>query len=115
MIVLLVPVAALGTLPLPVETGISSPTVNVANWLLMTTREGFDSTLTVVTPCRASRIMCGFASLPMRRLKPGKAGLRNAPATPFTTEAGAPGGDDGTLRAGPRSAGRPSFLLWVKN
>src|SRR3977135_4600856 len=100
MIVLLVPVAELSTLPVPVETGISSPTVRVANWVLMTTREGFDSTLTVVTPCRASRIMCGFASLPMRRLKPGNARLRNAPATPFTTEGGPPGGDDGTCNTG---------------
>src|ERR1700742_2061690 len=75
------------TLALPVDTGTTSPTCSIAFWLLMTTRDGFDSTLTVVTVCNASRIRLGCVSEPARKLNPGKARLMNALETDPATEA----------------------------
>src|ERR1700760_3087954 len=66
------------TVALPVETGTTSPTCNVATWLLITTSDGLESTLTLVTACSASRMAAGFASEPTRKLKPGKARLISA-------------------------------------
>src|SRR5215470_7402795 len=101
------------TLALPVEIGTSSPTCSVAAWLSMTTIDGFDRTLTLVTACSASRMTFGCFSGPIRKLKPGKARLRKAPATPaatplatllvallvavLVTVGNAPGGDVGML------------------
>src|SRR5215472_9729913 len=109
MIVLFVPVAELSTLPVPVETGISSPTRSVATWLSITTRDGFDNILTSVTVCKASRIMFGCASGPIRKLKPGNARLRSALATPLRTVDGWPGGDVGMLEAEPLYGAMPRF------
>src|SRR5215831_17135971 len=61
------------TVALPVDTGTTSPTCSVATWLLITTSDGLDSTFTLVTVCRASRMADGLASDPIRKLKPGKA------------------------------------------
>src|ERR1700752_316717 len=74
------------TVALPVDTGTTSPTCSVATWLLMTTSDGFDSTFTDVTVCSASRMACGLASDPSRKLKPGKARLIKALAAGLTTE-----------------------------
>src|ERR1700747_3178146 len=74
------------TVALPVDTGTTSPTCSVATWLLMTTSDGFDSTFTDVTVCRASRMACGLASDPSRKLKPGKARLIKALAAVLTIE-----------------------------
>ena len=75
------------TVALPVETGTTSPTCSVATWLLMTTSDGFDSTLTLVTACSASRMKLGCVSEPIRKLKPGKARLMKALETDPATEA----------------------------
>src|ERR1700733_9616110 len=75
------------TLALPVDTGTTSPTCSVAFWLLMTTSDGLDSTLTVVTVCNASRIKLGCVSEPTRKLNPGKARLMNALETDPATDA----------------------------
>src|SRR5262249_36005417 len=66
----------------PVEIGTSLPTISVATWLSTTTTDGFDSTLVVVTACKASRTTFGVVSEPIRKLKPGKARLRAAPTRP---------------------------------
>src|SRR6202043_3864275 len=88
----------------------------------MTTNDGFDSTLTLVTVCSASRIALGCASDPIRKLKPGKARLRNALVTVPAADA-APvvvvvvvvgACVDCVLRIDPLSGCRPRFLL-VKN
>src|SRR3954451_18385666 len=63
------------TVALPVETGTTSPTCRVADWLLITTSDGLESTFTLVTACSASRTAAGCASDPTRKLKPGKARL----------------------------------------
>src|SRR6185295_15496742 len=77
------------TVALPVETGTTSPTCSVAVWLLITTSEGLDSTLTLVTECRASRMTFGDASDPTRKLKPGSTRLMAAVVAAFATvEAG---------------------------
>src|SRR5215469_12515258 len=88
-----------------VVTGIWSPTKSVAGWLSTTTIDGFDNTLTVVTVCKASRIACGFASEPTRKLKPGRTRLRTAVVAPAI----------GLLLAEPVSGLRPRFLLCKKN
>src|SRR5262245_46160372 len=75
------------TVALPVDTGTTSPTCSVATWLLITTSDGLDSTLTLVTACRASRLKLGWGSDPIRKLKPGKARLMNALETDPATEA----------------------------
>src|SRR5215469_3142082 len=75
------------TVALPVDTGTTSPTCSVATWLLITTSDGFDSTFTDVTVCRASRMACGLFSDPSRKLKPGKARLIKALVTVLATEA----------------------------
>src|SRR3981081_3309502 len=95
--VLLVAVAELSTLAEPVEIGTSFPTIRVATWLSMTTTEGFDSTLRSVTACNASRITFGWASAPLRKLKPGKARLRAEPTRPAAFTDAPPGGDVGML------------------
>src|SRR5271163_3285869 len=69
------------TVALPVDTGTESPTWSVATWLLITTSDGFDSTLTLVKVCKASRMAAGCASDPSRKLNPGKARLMNALVT----------------------------------
>src|SRR5215468_9708905 len=74
------------TVALPVDTGTTSPTCSVATWLLITTRDGFDSTFTEVTSCRASRMACGLPSDPIRKLKPGKTRLIKALAAVLTIE-----------------------------
>ena len=76
--VLLVAVAALSTFAEPVEMGTESPTWSVATWLLITTSDGLDRTLTLVTVCSASRMALGCASDPIRKLNPGSARLMNA-------------------------------------
>src|ERR1700676_3965923 len=90
------------TVALPVDTGTTSPTWSVATWLLTTTRDGFESTLTEVTVCRASRMALGCASDPIRKLNPGRARLMNAftavPAAPAVVVAVVPGADDWVLR-----------------
>src|SRR5690349_2628691 len=73
------------TVALPVETGTTSPTCRVATWLLMTTSDGLDSTFTLVTVCKASRMADGLASEPTRKLKPGSARLINALVTVVAT------------------------------
>src|ERR1700733_8185694 len=102
-IVLLVEVAELSTFAEPVEIGTSLPTIRVATWLSMTTTDGFDNTLRLVTACRASRTTFGLLSPPTRKLKPGHARL-SAAATrpdvdveipPVAVVVLAPGGDDG--------------------
>src|SRR5216683_7036848 len=95
--VLLVAVAELSTLAEPVEIGTSLPTIRVATWLSMTTTEGFDSTLRVVTACKASRITFGAFSEPTRKLNPGNARLRAAPTRPVAVCDKTPGGAVGML------------------
>src|SRR5580704_11637460 len=75
------------TVALPVETGTTSPTCRVATWLLTTTREGLDSTFTLVTAWSASRTKLGWVSEPIRKLKPGKARLMKAFETDPVIEA----------------------------
>ena len=75
------------TVALPVDTGTTSPTCSVATWLLMTTSDGLDSTLTLVTACRASRMTLGCVSDPIRKLNPGKARLMKALVTDPATDA----------------------------
>src|SRR5215467_15579617 len=65
----------------PVVIGTSLPTNRVATSLSTTTTDGFDSTLVVVTACKASSTTFGRFSLPIKKLKPGNARLRAAPAT----------------------------------
>src|SRR6266436_8525819 len=104
----------------PVWIGTSLPTIRVATWLSTTTIDGFDSTLVVVTACKASRTRFGAASLPIRKLKPGNARPRAAPARlaalnwpPSDDEVDAtPGGEVGMLDILPST---PLFLLWRKN
>src|ERR1700719_3191640 len=96
----------------PVEIGTSLPTIRVATWLSITTSEGFDSTLVLVTACKASRTTFGVDSEPSRKLKPGNARLRAAPTRPPDETDGAPGGDVGMLDILP---GTPLCLLWRKN
>src|ERR1700732_428775 len=95
----------------PVEIGTSLPTIRVATWLSITTSEGFDSTLVVVTACNASRTTFGVDSEPSRKLKPGNARARPAPIRPpaFTDTLG---GEVGVLDTVPRT---PLSLLWRKN
>src|SRR6201996_9775717 len=69
------------TVALPVDTGTASPTCSVADWLSTTTSDGLDSTLTLVTVCKASRMKFGFASDPIRKLKLGNARLISALVT----------------------------------
>src|SRR5215831_16527500 len=105
------------TFAVPVEIGTSLPTIRVATWLSMTTSDGFDSTLVLVTACRASSTTFGVDSEPIRKLNPGNARLRAAPTSPaeFTNEPsngdcdGRPGGEVGMLDAVPRT---PLCLLW---
>src|SRR5262249_52251832 len=99
----------------PVVIGTSLPTIRVATSLSTTTTDGFDSTLVVVTACKASRTTFGVASEPIRKLKPGNARLRAAPAKPcelkrpYVDEVeGTPGGDVGMLEIAPLT---PLFLL----
>src|ERR1700686_1639191 len=112
------------TVALPVDTGTTSPTWSDAVWLLITTNDGFDNTLTLVTVCKASRMALGCASDPIRKLKPGKARLMNALVTPPAAAAApvavpvvAAGGVtvgaavDCVLRIEPLSGLRPRFLL----
>src|SRR6201996_5382316 len=75
------------TVALPVDTGTASPTCSVADWLSTTTSEGLDSTLTLVTVCKASKIKLGCVSEPIKKLNPGKARLMNALETDPATEA----------------------------
>src|SRR5262249_9713970 len=63
----------------PVVIGTSLPTIRVATSLSTTTTDGFDSTLVVVTACKASSTTFGKFSLPIMKLKPGNARLRAAP------------------------------------
>src|SRR5215831_7549590 len=91
----------------PVVIGTSLPTIRVATSLSTTTTDGFDSTLVVVTACKASRTTFGVASEPTRKLKPGNARLRAAPTRPFTVDDGSPGGLVGMLETAPRT---PFFL-----
>ena len=73
---------------------------------VLTTSDGFDKTLTLVTVCSASRIAFGCASEPIRKLKPGRARLMNAFATaPAALAALVP--VDWVLRAEPWSGLRP--------
>src|SRR5215470_6638613 len=107
------------TVALPVDTGTTSPTWSVATWLLMTTSDGLDNTLTLVTACSASRMKLGCVSEPIRKLKPGKARLMKAleidpaaaatPVTGSTTVAGAP--EDCVLSIEPVFGFNPTFLL----
>jgi hypothetical protein len=55
--------------------------------LLITTSDGLESTLTLVTACNASRMRLGWVSDPIRKLKPGKARLIKAFVTDPATEA----------------------------
>src|SRR5882757_5526912 len=75
------------TVALPVDTGTTSPTCRVATWLLMTTNDGLDSTLTLVTACSASRMRLGWVSDPIRKLNPGNARLMKALVTDPATDA----------------------------
>src|SRR6478609_61501 len=75
---------AVSTVAVPVENGTWSPTCRVADWLSSTTSDGFDSTLTLVTPCSASRTTRGEFSAPIRKLKPGSTRPRRAPAAALT-------------------------------
>src|SRR6266853_1644700 len=110
--VLTIVLLVVSTFAVPVEIGTSLPTIRVATWLSMTTREGLDSTLVVVTACKASRITFGEDSEPTRKLKPGNARLRAAPTRPAAFTDGAPGGEVGMLEIEP---GTPWLLLWRKN
>src|SRR5580704_15136586 len=74
------------TLAVPVEIGTSSPTISVATWLSVTTREGLDSTFTSVTECSALRTTLGLDCEPTRKLNPGRVWPRSAP----TAEPAAP-------------------------
>src|SRR5712671_3353175 len=96
----------------PVEIGTSLPTIRVATSLSTTTTDGFDSTLVVVTACKASRTTFGVLSEPISKLNPGNARLRAAPTRPFTVDDGFPGGSVGMLDILPST---PLFLLWRKN
>src|SRR3974390_767874 len=73
------------TVALPVETGTTSPTCRVATWLLITTSDGLDRTLTLVTVCSASRMADGLASDPTRKLKPGRMRLMSPVVTVVAT------------------------------
>src|SRR5450631_4283960 len=113
------------TVALPVDTGTTSPTWSDAVWLLITTNDGFDNTLTLVTVCKASRMALGCASDPIRKLKPGKARLMNAlvtapaaAATPVAVVVPVEAAVvtvgacvDCVLRIEPLSGLRPRFLL----
>src|SRR6266481_4098657 len=97
----------------PVVIGTSLPTIRVATSLSTTTTDGFDSTLVVVTACKASRITFGAVSEPSRKLKPGNARLRAALSKPFVLpDTPPPGGEVGMLDTAPRT---PLCLLWRKN
>src|SRR5262249_33363699 len=96
----------------PVEIGTSLPTIRVATSLSTTTTDGFDSTLVVVTACKASRTTFGVLSEPIIKLKPGNARLRAAPTRPFAVDDSTPGGDDGMLDILPST---PLCLLLRKN
>src|ERR1700678_1714136 len=99
------------TFAVPVEIGTSLPTIRVATWLSMTTIEGLDSTLVVVTACKASRIKFGAASDPIRKLKPGNARLSAAPTRPAAFVDAHPGVEVGMLDMEP---GTPPAWLWRK-
>src|SRR5215471_12650191 len=94
--VLTIVLLAVSTFAEPVEIGTSLPTIKVATWLSITTSEGFDSTLVVVTACRASRTTFGVDSEPIRKLNPGNARLRAAPARPCEPNRPSAGEVDGT-------------------
>src|SRR5713101_3485815 len=96
------------TFAVPVEIGTSLPTIRVATLLSMTTREGFDRILVVVTACKASRTTFGEDSDPTRKLKPGNARLSAAPTRPAAFTDGTPGGEVGMLEMLP---GTPWLLL----
>src|SRR5215471_19043991 len=110
--VLTIVLLAVSTFAEPVEIGTSLPTIKVATWLSITTSEGFDSTLVVVTACRASRTTFGVDSEPIRKLNPGNARLRAAPTRPAAFTDGTPGGEVGMLDTVPRT---PLSLLCRKN
>src|SRR3982751_3239415 len=93
------------TVALPVETGTTSPTCRVAVWLLITTNDGLDNTLTLVTVCRASRMTFGDASDPTRKLNPGRTRLMAADVAAVATVEAA----DWVLMT------EPSVLLLRKN
>src|ERR1700681_150098 len=95
--VLTIVLLVVSTFAVPVEIGTSLPTIRVATWLSMTTTEGFDSTLRVVTACKASRITFGWVSGPIRKLKPGNARLRAEPTRPAAFTDAPPGGEVGML------------------
>src|ERR1700757_1986014 len=61
-----------------VVIGTSSPTWRRAGWLSSTTRDGEESTFTVVIVDRALMIARGFESGPSNRLKPGPTLERSA-------------------------------------
>src|SRR6516162_4452386 len=119
------------TVALPVDTGTESPTRSVATWLLITTSDGFESTLTLVTVCSASRMAVGLASDPSRKLKPGRTRLIKPLATAVVMLLAVElvvaelvalvvvvvlGGDVArVLSADPLSAGRPKPWLFRKN
>src|SRR4051812_14882325 len=75
---------AVSTVAVPVENGTWSPTCRVATWLSSTTKDGFDSTLTLVMPCSASSTTRGEFSAPTRKLKPGRTRPNSAPAAVLT-------------------------------
>src|SRR6516164_1453780 len=110
--VLTIVLLVVSTFAVPVEIGTSWPTIRVATWLSMTTTEGFDKTLVLVTECNASRITFGAASEPIRKLKPGKARLRAAPTRPAAFSDGMPGGEVGMLST---LLGTPLALVLRKN
>src|SRR6185369_17727123 len=102
------------TVALPVETGTTSPTCRVAIWLLITTSDGLDKTLTLVTVWRASRIAAGFTSDPSRKLKPGRIRLMSplvtvvaTPVTGSVVVVVVGGCVDWVLSREPLSGGRP--------
>src|ERR1700721_3718255 len=107
------------TVALPVDTGTASPTCSVAVWLSITTSDGLDSTLTLVTVCSASRMKLGCVSEPTRKLNPGNARLMKALETDPATEArpvvgavvGAGGGAAWVPRLEPVFGFNPIFWL----
>src|ERR1043166_5898350 len=95
----------------------------------MTTSEGLDKTLTLVTVCSASRMADGLASEPTRKLKPGRARPMSALVTAVAALVAAPVAlvavavavvvvgacAAWVLATEPRSAGQPKPLLLRKN
>src|SRR5260370_26789777 len=96
----------------PVVIGTSLPTIKVATSLSTTTTDAFDSTLVVVTACRASSTTFGMFSWPTRKLKPGNARLMAAPTKPFAVCDATPGGEVGMLDVLPTT---PWYLPLRKN